>query len=64
MGCVSGGKVAHRENSQCKGPGVGACLTCVRKSKEANVAAAEQALRRAVEDEVGRPGGVDGARFM
>lgn len=50
-------KTANRRNSQCKGPGVGACLTCFRKSKEPNVAGAEQVLR--TEDEVKRLGGVD-----
>lgn len=37
---TSGKNVWGRGNSQCKGPGAGACLICWRNSLEASVAAA------------------------
>lgn len=53
---IWGKEAAGRGDSPCKGPGVGACYTCVRKSKEPDNADTEQVLR--TEDEVKRQGGV------
>lgn len=41
--CSRAGSFAGRSDSQCKGPEVGPCLVSSRNSKEADVAAAQEA---------------------